>query len=220
MAEQTDDTLGAIRALIKSEMIDLNTSIAAEIVSYNAGLASVRPLASKRFQDGDVLPFPIIHAVPVRWPVFNGGTAGFKGPVRVGDKCHLIFAQQAADGSDDLRRFDLSDAYAVMVDNSQTSQGGNNNDAVMYHGAAYIRIGEGGDIEIVAPGGVTITTPSTKNTGKLETQGRFTYRDGMLGFGRASSNGFATDETHTHSGVESGPDTSGPVNTGSDLGGD
>jgi len=166
MAEQTSDGLSALRALIKSELIDLNTSIAAEVVSYSGGLASVRPLASKRFIDGDILPFPVIHAVPVRWPVFSGGTCGVRGPIKAGDKCHLVFAQQAADNSDDMRRHDLTDAYALMMDNSAAGQGGNETDMVVYNGAAYIRFGSGGDVEIVAPGGLTFTGPSVKHNGK------------------------------------------------------
>lgn len=165
MAEQTEDGLSALRALIKSELIDLNTSIAAEIVSYAGGLASVRPLASKRFSDGDLLPFPVIHAVPVRWPVFSGGTCGVRGPIKAGDKCHLVFAQQAADNTDDMRRHDLNDAYALMVDNSAAGQGGNNSDMVVYFGSAYIRIAESGEVEIVAPGGLKFTAPTVTNNG-------------------------------------------------------
>jgi hypothetical protein len=213
MSEVTEDPLAALRGLIQSEMIDLNTSIPAVVVSYSGGLASVRPIGNKRFADGDSLPFPVIHAVPVRWPVFNGGLCGVRGPIKAGDKCHLVFAQQATDNTDDLRRHDLTDAYALMCDNSQASQGGNDSDMVMYFGSAYIRIGAGGEVEIVAPGGLKFTTPATENTGTLETKGEFTYRDGMVGFGSATSNGRITDERHTHSGVESGPDTSGPVNS-------
>lgn len=188
MAEQTEDALASLRALIKSELIDLNTSIAAEIVSYSGGLASVRPLASKRFADGDSLPFPVIHAVPVRWPVFNGGACGVKGPIKAGDKCHLVFAQQAADNSDDLRRHDLNDAYALMADNSAAGQGGNNSDMVMYFGAAFVKISESGAIEINAPAGLKI-----------------------IGSG-VTHNGINIGDSHVHSGVDAGPsNTGGPV---------
>lgn len=227
MAEQTEDILASLRGLIQSEMVDLNTSLAGEIVSYSGGLASVRPLASKRFADGDVLPFPVIHAVPVRWPVFNGGQCGVRGPVKAGDKCHLVFAQQAADGSDDLRRHDLTDAYALMMDNSATSQGGNESDMVMYFGSAYIKITQGGKVEIKAPGGVLIDTPDTENTGTFLTRGRFTFLNGMIGstasgvsavitgainfIGTITSNGKSIDSSHTHTGVQPGSGSSGPV---------
>jgi len=212
MAEQTGDGLSALRALIKSEMIDLNTSIAAEVVGYAGGLASVRPLASKRFADGDVLPFPVIHAVPVRWPVFSGGTCGVRGPIKAGDKCHLVFAQQASDNSDDMRRHDLTDAYALMMDNSAAGQGGNESDMVVYNGGAYIRFGSGGDVEIVAPGGLTLTTPATINTGTFTVRGLFSYLAGMVGLGASPSNGAHLGSTHVHGGVSvGGVSTTGPV---------
>ncbi len=187
MAENTGDFLGSIRALIKSELVDLNTSIAAVVVAYGDGFASVRPTGLKRFQDGDTLEFPVIHQVPVRWPVFNGGQCGFRAPIKAGDKCHLVFSQQANDGSDDQRRHDLTDAYALMMDNSRVSQGGNESELVMYFGSAYIKITAGGAIEIVAPGGLTFTTPSV------------THDDKEVG------------STHTHSGVVVGGANSGPV---------
>jgi len=43
MSEQ--DYLSSIRELIKSEMIDVNTSINGEVVSYANGFATIRPLA-------------------------------------------------------------------------------------------------------------------------------------------------------------------------------
>lgn len=199
MAETSGDYLASLRALIQSEMIDLNTSISAEIVSYSGGFASVRPLARKRFQDGDSLPFPVIHDVPVRWPVFAGGSAGVRGPIKSGDKCHLVFAQQAADGTDDLRRHDLSDAYALIMDNSQSSQGGNDDDMVLYFGEAHIRLTKSGRIFIKAPDGiqldtekdatinaaqkVDITTPITTNNGMLTVTQLFTFLGGMSSAG-------------------------------------
>jgi len=223
MAEQTSDGLSALRALIKSELIDLNTSIAAEVVSYSGGVASVRPLASKRFADGDILPFPVIHAVPVRWPVFSGGTCGVRGPIKAGDKCHLVFAQQAADNSDDMRRHDLTDAYALMMDNSAAGQGGNESDMVVYNGIAYIRFGSAGDVEIVAPGGLTLTAPTTTATGKFTVKGLFTYLAGLAGFGNGSMgggtlthNGKNIGSNHTHAGSPTAP--VGPVsNTGQPI---
>lgn len=214
MAEQTEDLLASLRGLIQSELIDLNTSIAAEIVGYGGGLASVRPIGNKQFKDGDSLPFPVIHAVPVRWPVFNGGQCGVRGPIRAGDKCHLVFSQQAADGSDDLRRHDLTDAYALMMDNAPASQGSNEADMVMYFGPAYIKITAAGKVEIKAPGGVLIDTPDTVNTGTFTVRGLFTFLNGMIGstlsgvsavitgainfIGTLTSNGKNISDSHYH----------------------
>lgn len=216
------DFLSSIRALIQSEMVDVNTSLPGVVVSYANGLASVRPLANKRFQDGDVLAFPVIHNVPIRWPVFAGGLAGVKGPVVPGDKVLLVFSQQAKDGTDDQRRFDLSDAYAVICDNSQSGQGGNNTDMIMYFGAAYIKITAGGALEINAPAGTTTIAPSNLLTGSQLVQGNIT---GQSGFnisggtgstvnitGTITNNGVNIGSTHRHP-ITSGSSAPGPTGT-------
>lgn len=226
MAEKNDE-LSALVALIRGEMLDVNTCIEAVIVSYGGGVASVRPIGKKRFADGDVLDYPVIDGVPVRWPTFSGGSAGVKGPVTAGDKCLLVFSQQAIDGTDDQRRFDLNDAYAVMCDGSQSSQGGNNADMVMYFGSAYIALTPSGQLMVKAPGGVVMDAPSTVAKGTVTSEGLLTYQAGMAGTGggagttisgtiTVSSGDVVADgkslKTHVHNGVTSGPsNTGGPV---------
>lgn len=175
----------AIIGLIDSRLMDINTCVPGTISSYADGKASVKPTVKKRFADGDVLDFPVIQNVRVCWPSFAGGQAGIKGPVKSGDKCLVVFSQQAVDGSDDRRMFDLSDAYCVMADlGNVAADSTNNTDLTMYFGSAYIRITEGGAVKINAPGGVTSTG------------------------GPLSSNGIVLD-THTHGGVTPGGGTTG-----------
>lgn len=183
MAETSNNPIDALLGLIRSQLMDVNTSIPGVIVDYAGGLASVQPTGKKRYADGDALDFPVIPNARVVWPAFAGGTAGVKGPVKPGDKCLLVIAQQAIDGSDDRRIFDLQDAYAVMCDlgNAGPGDSGNNTDMTMFFGDAYIRLTAAGALEINAPGGTTITTPDTLNTGTLTTQGQFTYQNGMAG---------------------------------------
>lgn len=164
MAEQTD-MIAAIRALVQGELAEMNTSLNGEVVSYSNGLATIKPLASKRFSDGDVLEFPNIPNVPIRWPSFNGGKCGIKGPIRAGDKVLIVFAQQALDGTDDERRFDLSDAYAIPSGNAQVAQATNNDDMIMWFGAAYIKLTADGRMEINAPGGTKTIAPNNEYTG-------------------------------------------------------
>lgn len=167
MAESTEDLLSSLRSLIQSELVDVNTSINAVVVSYSNGLATVRPTANKLFPDGDSLPFPEIPNVPMRWPSFNGGDCGLKGPIRAGDKVLLVFGQQAIDGTDDQRRHDLSDAYAIPCGNDIAGQAGDNDSMVMWFGEAYIKITKGGGVRIKAPGGVRADTPAMTSTGNL-----------------------------------------------------
>ncbi len=222
MAETSNNPVEALLGLVKSQLLDVNTALPGVIVSYENGLARVVPTGKKRFADGDVLDYPIIPNVRVCWPSFAGGTAGVKGPVKPGDKCLLVFSQQAIDGSDDRRMFDLQDAYAVMCDlgNAGPGDSGNNEDMTMFFGPAYIRLTAAGALNINAPGGTTINTPSTHNTGTLTTDGLLTYQDGMTGIGGANgttmqgdfnhtagtitSLGKKIDGTHTHGGVQPG----------------
>jgi len=230
MAETSNNPIDALMGLVRAQLLDVNTALPAVVVSYENGLARVAPTPKKRFADGDVLDYPIIPNVRVCWPSFAGGAAGIKGPVKPGDRCLLVFSQQAVDGTDDRRMFDLQDAYAVMCDlgNAGAGDSGNNADMTMFFGAAYIRLTEGGALNIHAPGGTNIDTPATTNTGTLTTQGKLTYQDGLAGSGGANgtaisgnlvhtagsitSLGKKIDGTHTHSGVQPGAGNTGAPN--------
>jgi len=226
MAEQTDDFMSSIRALINAQMLQINTSINGVIVDYAGGFATVKPTASKSFEDGDKLDYPNIYKVPVRWPSFNGGKCGIKGPVKAGDPVLIVFSQQAADGSDDDRRFDLTDAYAVIVDNSQSALGSNNDDMVMWFGDAYIKLTAAGALEINAPAGTKTIAPMNIYTGAVTVQGVFTFLAGMIGstasgvattingainfIGSLTSNGKNISNTHIHTN-SGGTGNGGPV---------
>lgn len=227
MAETTDDFVSSLKSLIKNELIDVNTSINGEVVSYSNGFATVRPTANKAFLDGESLAYPLIYRCPVRWPSFNGGQCGFKGPIRPGDQVLVVFAQHATDGTDDLRRFDLNDAYCIPAHNSMSGQGSNNDDTIMYFGSAYIKFTSGGAMEINAPGGCKTIAPTNLFTGKVTVQGLVTFLAGMIGstlsgvafvlngavqfIGTITSNGKDIASTHQHTGVQSGGSNTGPV---------
>lgn len=211
MAEQTNDLVAGFRSLIQSELMDVNTCIRGTVVAYSNGIATVRPSASKLFADGDSLPFPDITNVPMRWPSFNGGVCGIKGPVRAGDEVLIMFDQQASDGSDDMRRFDLSDAYAIPAANKMAGQAGDNDSMVMWFGDAYIRLTADGKLEINAPGGTVITSPNTAMSGAAAIEGLTSMNGGFDSTGTATNNGKNIGDQHKHIGVMSGPATSGPV---------
>jgi hypothetical protein len=214
MSESSNNPIDALIALIQSQLLDVNTAIPAVIVSYADGKATVTPLVKKRFADGDVLDFPSIPGVRVCWPSFAGGLAGVKGPVTPGDKCLLIIAQQAIDGTDDRRMFDLQDAYALMTDLGAAGNGdsGNNDDLTMFFGTAHIRLTKAGELQINAPGGttiktttltaeasesVTMDTPQTTTTAALTAQGLLTYAAGMSGQGGGAGTSIGGDIAHT-----------------------
>lgn len=188
MAESSNNPVEALMGLIRAQLLDVNTAIPGVIVSYEGGLARVAPTGKKRFADGDVLDYPIIPNVRVCWPSFSGGAAGVKGPVNPGDRCLLVFSQQAIDGSDDRRMFDLQDAYAIMCNLGKAGAGDsdNNTDMTMFFGAAYIRLTEAGALQINAPGGTTIIGDINHTTGSITSLGK------------------KIDGSHTHGGVQAG----------------
>ena len=233
MAESSNDLIESVAGFVQAQLTDVNTCMPGTVVSYENGIATVQPAGNKQYADGETLPFPIIPHVRVCWPSFAGGKAGVKGPIQAGDKCLIVFAQQATDGSTDLRMFDLSDAYIIPCDLGSVGEGDseNNADMTMYFGAASIRITAGGEVNITAPGGHNISAPTTKIdseqttiTGETLQEGLLSYQDGMRGLpggngstfegdliqtnGILSSNGVQLD-THTHSGVQSGGDSTG-----------
>lgn len=203
MAEPID-FVDALRKMIDSKTGEINTSLPGTIVSYSNGRATVQPTPKKRYADGDVLNFPILQNVRVCWPSFAGGLAGVKGPILPGDKCLIIFAQQAVDGSDDMRRFDISDAYVIPCDlgNAGAGDSGNNDALTMFYGGGYMRLTASGALEISAPGGVAITAPSVSNSGTFSTQGMATLTGG-------ATIGGIVFGTHKHTGVQAGPSVSG-----------
>ena len=230
MSEPTQSPVDALIGLVRSQLLDVNTSIPGTVVSYANGRANVKPQPKKRFADGDVLDYPVIPDVRVCWPSFAGGTAGVKGPVKAGDNCLLVFSQCAVDGTDDRRMFDLTDAYAVMVDNGRAGPGdsGNNDDMTMFFGSAYIRLTAAGALEINAPAGSKLITPDFENTGNQLNRGYLTGETGLAitgvhpatGFGSKVSGEFRVEggdviadsislKTHVHSGVQSGPSNTG-----------
>lgn len=216
MAETSNDLVEALQGMIRSQLLDVNTCMPGTIVSYANGLARVQPVGKKRFADGDALDYPVIPNVRVCWPSFAGGAAGVKGPVKPGDNCLLVIAQQAVDGSDDRRMFDLSDAYAVMCDvgNAGAGDSGNNDTMTMFFGAAFIKLTASGQLLINAPGGTVVTTPSLSNSGTLSNAGAVNMASTLDVAEQVTAPGgvniggieFAT---HGHTNVQNGPDTSG-----------
>lgn len=205
MAETSNNPIDALIELVRAQLLDVNTALPAVIISYESGLARVAPTPKKRFADGDVLDYPIIPNVRVCWPSFAGGSAGIKGPVKAGDRCLLVFSQQAIDGTDDRRMFDLQDAYAIMCDlgNAGVGDSDNNSDMTMFFGAAYIRLTKDGVLNIQAPGGTTISTTNAVVTGTLLVKGKLTYQDGMAGSGGASGTQISGNIAHISGSITS-----------------
>lgn len=211
MSESSTNTLEALSGFVKAHIREINTSMPGVIVNYANGIASVKPSVKKIYEDGESLDYPILQIGRVCWPSFAGGNAGVKGPIKAGDPCYIVFSQQPTDNTNDGRMFSLSDAYIIMCNTGKVvSESANNSDMIMYYGSASIKISNSGEIEINAPGGLKING-NTVADGSMDVQEQFIYRNGMQGFGGATSNGKTMDETHRHSGVQTGNGITGEV---------
>lgn len=169
MAEVSNDFVDAMQSMIDGRLASVNTAIEGRIVSYADGYASIVPIGKKRFADGDELDFPAIHKVPIMWPSFAGGAAGCKGPILAGDGCLLVFAQQAADDTDDLRQHDMTDAYAIPF--TKGAIGPDNDAMTLFYGDASISISADGAMTIEAPAGLTINGAVIQTGGQMTSEG-------------------------------------------------
>ena len=113
-------------AMLRQEN-DIHTALPGKIKSYDAttNTATVSPLIERSIFDDEgnesAGPYADIHSVPVLWPRSGGYT--LRMPVSAGDTCLLLVSEADIEqwqesgtlsAPEDDRRFDLSDAVAVM----------------------------------------------------------------------------------------------------------
>lgn len=209
MSETTTQPVEAMIRLVQSQLMDVNTCLTGNIVSYEEGLAVVQPVGKKKFADGESLELPALHDVKVLWPSFNAGKSGIKGPIKKDDPCLIIFLQQSVDDPEDRRIFDMSDAVCIMCDLGRATEGDspNNTDLTIYHNKAYIRITESGAIAIDAPGSITVKAPKTTINGDVQVEGKVDISGNVTG--AEFTAGVIALTTHKHSDVQSGSSNTG-----------
>ena len=204
-------------------------------VDLGAMTATVQPAirAQVRTTNGELqsVELPLLVDVPIIYPCGGGFTLTF--PISSGDECLVIFSSRAIDnwwqagGVQDpveYRMHDLSDGFALVGARSQVKviSGISNNSTQLRSddGSTYVEV-KGGQVNVVAPSQVTITTPTTLITGNVIING--TLNSGVEGGGTATFAGdvhAAGDVTagpisvqgHTHSGVQPGGGNSGGPN--------
>lgn len=132
--EITADSYSETRAQINSALNDVHTAIPGIIMSFNKDerTAEVQPAIKRVFINNDGEPeahdLPPCLDVPVVFP--GGGGFELLFNVQEGDECLLIFSERCIDGwyetgdtaePYDLRRHDLSDAFAIVGVKSKPS---------------------------------------------------------------------------------------------------
>lgn len=191
----TDIEYKAVKEMIVGQLGEVNTHMTAKIVSYDptSMRASVIPTVHLQLADGSVLAPPVIHDVPVEWPVTCGGKAFIVMPMEEGDPVTLHFSQRSIDdwkgGSHgapiDPRRFDLSDCTAHPCSDHRTV----NTDGQcieLQYGAAQIMMYEDGRIVI---NGHMIHTGDTDRMGDVIHKGDTTHTGDTTQMGDTTQTG-------------------------------
>ena len=199
MKESFSDT---IRIMVESILSEVHTVLPGRIESYDPTTkkVSVKPLLKKAMSNGAELVRPVIENIPVVFP--SSGSSIISIPLKQGDGCLLVFSMRSLDnwlsnGGDvtplDPRKFDLSDAVCIPGLYSFQNPG---------------RVGTGENIEIY------------NDSGKVEIQGnsdfavRFSALETAYNQLKADYDNLVTIfNAHVHSGVTTGPGSSGPTPT-------
>lgn len=107
----------AVEDTIHNVMREMHTAMPGKIISYDAGTVSVQPSLKYQTPDGKKLDYPVLSNVPV--VIACGGSATVAFPIRTGDDCLVIIAEQAIDGwladaDDDIElKYDLTNAICI-----------------------------------------------------------------------------------------------------------
>lgn len=84
---------------IEDRMRGIHTAMPGKITAYDAskGLATVLPLMKYKKPDGTTIAYPQITGVPVLFPQGAGQGVSIAFPVKPGDGCLIIIAEQSID---------------------------------------------------------------------------------------------------------------------------
>lgn len=163
----------AMRQAVLFQLYDVHTALPGAIIDYDNTLqkATVQPSLKKSYLDGTTQEMPILNNVPVIFPRAGGASLTF--PVVQGDSCLLLFIERSTDlwksvggivAPDDPRKFDLSDAVAIMglMPFSENSLSENNEDVLLTYKNSNIRIKSSGEIQIETTGKIAIGSQTTE----------------------------------------------------------
>lgn len=165
LAQSSNEIKSIIKGWMDTRASNIHTSMPGKVVSYNPSTnrASVQPNGAYKSEDGRNIPYPIIHNVPIQFPMGQGGTAGITFPINAGDGCLLVFSETQNDDflggnkgdSPDNRRHSLNDAIAIpgVYAGAAPSNVAHPGDVCLFKGGTMLRISDG-SVEIT---GATLT---------------------------------------------------------------
>ena len=163
----------AIQNAVLYQLMNIHTAFPAKIVTYDytTRKATVQPMINKKYRDGTEQPMPQLNNVPVMMP--NAGSFFLNFPVNAGDTCLIVCCERSIDvwlqtggqfPPNDPRKFDLSDAVAIMGLNpfTVTNEASNNTDTVIGYNGSTITIRSNGDVVIKTSNKVAIGSQTTE----------------------------------------------------------
>jgi hypothetical protein len=207
MAQSSNEVKNIIKGWMDKRVNNIHTSMPGSIVSYDPGTnrASVQPNGSFKAQDGRNVRYPIIHNVPLHFPMGQGGTSGITFPINAGDGCLLVFSETQNDDflssnkgdSPDVRNHSLNDAIAIpgVYSGAAPSNVAHPGDVCLFQGGSLVQLN--GDMFKVTVGGGSFTFTGDSFVGNIGGTS-FTFSGGDL-----IVNGISHCH-HTHPGCQGG----------------
>ena len=208
-SERWTDVQNALNQALDGRQKQMWTAIPGIVVSRSGNNVSVNPAIQAILSDKDGkltnTNLPQLINVPLVMP--GGGGFAVTLPIGVGDEVLVVFASRCIDGfwqkggiqpQLEVRMHDLSDGFAFPAPMSNPKELSNISSTTAQlrsaDGGTYVEIASGGAVNVVAPGGVTIT-------GNLKVTGEIT-----AGSGGGDS---VTLQLHKHTNTQPGGGQSG-----------
>ncbi|MBN3848616.1 hypothetical protein G3N58_17565 [Paraburkholderia sp. Ac-20342] len=230
--ERVNDSQEALRLALDGHQAQVWTALPAIIQSFNPGamtcIAQPAIKAQVRAPDGSTqwVSLPLLLDCPVVFPRGGGCTLTF--PVTQGDECLIVFASRCIDAwwsaggvqvQSELRMHDLSDGFCLPGPFSQATKISNVSTTTAQlrsnDGSTYVELNPAGKVvNVVAPGGMTITAPTLTVTGVIAVENQqgatnaSTFSGSITTTGNVTAGGIDLQH-HTHTGVQSGSSNTG-----------
>lgn len=188
LRERWDDPEEALRVAMDGMRSGLWTSMPGIIQSFNVGAVTatvqmaIKGIVQDQAGKSQFVNLPLLVDVPVFFP--RGGNCTLTFPVAKNDECLVVFASRCVDGwfqSGGIqapvqpRMHSMSDGFALVGFFSQATKISSISTTTAQlrsnDGSTYVEVNPAGQIvNVVAPGGMTLTTPTVTITGTINVQ--------------------------------------------------
>lgn len=153
-----------IEKTAKAIVNEIHTALPGEIISFDGGMATAKPIGKYVTSDGVKLDYPTVTEAPVIFPYCQNSGVGIAFPVRPGDSCLIIVSEVELDawrtGSESLGslKFDLSSAVVIpgmlKKSDSLAMRAASSNSVIIKAGGTEVSVSSGG---CTIKGNLTVT---------------------------------------------------------------